>query len=343
MAKLSVIFLDKSRLDIYSSDRSAIFSFDLTPFSSNVEINNTSNFEQSIKEFIDSNKIPPSDVVLVLAESILFAKGLPAENQDEDEEAKFADTIPFDNVAFRAYPVQGGKLIVATNKSYYIDILTAFEKNGFSISSVLPVYSTGVNIDSSLGFTVENATSIIRSADSLKQQGFDAAKEKETEKKAENNINTPKPDRKRLFLLLGALGVLIIILVIVGLNSFRPSPQKEIPTPLPTRVPSPTLSSGIGSPSASLSKENIEIKIQFLASSASDAQILQNNLTNAGFKKLENELTNSGSPNSLVLFSTKVPLPIREEITSEVEKVSTNFITQENQNLGSDVLILLVK
>src|SRR5688500_1259149 len=130
-----ILYLERARFDLYSEAQNRVYNFDLQPYVSNLEIVKKAELVTQIGNLVAENKIPPGNIIIVLSENVFFSKGIPTINMLEDEEdqiQKFSDSAPFEHVEVKAYPVEGGKLIVAANQDFYKDIGSAFEQVGFS-------------------------------------------------------------------------------------------------------------------------------------------------------------------------------------------------------------------
>ena len=251
-----VLLLLRNRIDLYSEAQAAIFHFDLSPYFTNLEPVDKPNLEEQIKNFVAQNKIPPGNITVVIGEDALFVKAIPPDLKNEDEEIeKFIDSVPFDRVTQMSYVIEGGKLIVATNRDLYTSIKHAFENVGFAVSFIIPVFSTNLNIDPNTGLDENSAKIILKNTQTPAGSSFDNSSEKlpSTNKPPAKNP-TQGPDKKRLLALVGVFGLLMVLLMFVTLNSLNSNQQpagdignqSTTPTsiPIPTSVPVPEIPVG---------------------------------------------------------------------------------------------------
>lgn len=340
----SVIFLDRARFDFYSEKQNKVYSFDLSAFTSNLELVNPEGLEQQIKDFAAASDLISENAILVLSDNILFVKALPPNSEEEDEELqKFIDSVPFEHVGSKSYPIEGGKLVVAANRAFYTEIKKAFDASGVFINIVVPVYSAGVNPPNAR--LDENAAKLIlKNAEILEQNAIEVFEKEQIQK-----INTQKgkdtKNNKRVYMLAGVFGLLIIILITVLLNSSKaetPPKNSSKTTTGPQTTPVPIIQTA-NSPEIILSPENIRIIIATNQDSLSNGLRLKNDLTGAGFKNVAEQVLSSASSSSVIIFTPSVQPILREQIAGIVSRVSTDFLTRESQLPETDVQILLIK
>ena len=172
MAKeTNLIYLDRNRFDFYSEVQNQIYNFDLSTFVVNLEVMNQAGLSEQVKNFVDTNKVPIGNIIIVLSENLLFIKGIPAQSEDQEAEdtQKFQNSIPFDHVIVKSFPMEGGKLLVGTNKEFYSAIEKCFSNCGFKTTIVIPVYSTQISIAVNSLMDIENAKTILKNVDIILQ------------------------------------------------------------------------------------------------------------------------------------------------------------------------------
>src|ERR1700691_5906819 len=82
VVKTGVIYLMKDKFQFYSGYDGKIFEFRFVPeIVRDLDIINGGLLENFIKVFVSNNKIPPSNLVFVLAESAYFSKDFTASPQ----------------------------------------------------------------------------------------------------------------------------------------------------------------------------------------------------------------------------------------------------------------------
>src|SRR3989344_4723541 len=130
-----IIFLQKDKFDFYSPGLIKIIEFRFVPeIIRDLEIINSELLENLIKLFVSNNKIPPSELIIVLADNACFVKdfivpailvspqqqgALPSTLQNSDVSGKFQedinafiDNVPFENVQSRNFPMGNGTKVL---------------------------------------------------------------------------------------------------------------------------------------------------------------------------------------------------------------------------------------
>ncbi|MBI3443433.1 hypothetical protein HY008_02085 [Candidatus Woesebacteria bacterium] len=167
-----VLYLDRSKALFYSDTKTKPQSVDFREdFIKDLEIKNTQGVLTQLKSFIETAKVGPMNLNLVLAPSMYFEKDLTANLSDESQEEeaqKFLSAIPFDEVAGRVYKLKSGQKIVATNKTLIYTLKSIFESLGFSVNSVLPIFVLGSSFTEK-GFDIKAAEYVLRKRDTLRE------------------------------------------------------------------------------------------------------------------------------------------------------------------------------
>lgn len=120
-----------------------------------------------------------------------------------------------------------------------------FEKLGFSVNLVIPIYSIKLQLDQESGLDENVSRLILRQPDLLKAPSFEKIESNAQKvKNPPNDPHHPKKIEKRLIILLGVFGVLITFLIIVSINTLNAPPPEIKPspaliTPAPTTITFP--------------------------------------------------------------------------------------------------------
>ncbi len=260
-----VLYLLRDKFQIYTPFLSSILEVHfVNDIIRDLEIINKELLESILKVFIESNKILPCNLIIVLSNSVCFIQDFaipeksltsPAPSQQSSDqkqemikihneaqkemrlhEEKFKEHVPFEIVASQTVPLQNGERIYATNQELYETIKSVFETKGFTIDSVLPGDLFGNNLGTQPALTPAAVALVIQSAPALKKHSMlvQSAREsvmkdeeKVADEKAPAEITDPeileerksKSDKKRLIILSGVFGLLIIILIVVYIFS----------------------------------------------------------------------------------------------------------------------------
>lgn len=343
----NIIFLDRDKFIFYSEEQNKVYTFDLRQFAANLEIIDPSSLGEQIKSFIQNYKITPASFIVVLADGVLFVKGLaPGQNIDSEQEIiqKFSESIPFEHIQIKTYTIEGGKLIVGTNKNYYQEIINSFEKAGFINTLVVPIYSTGIIIDPGQSFNEASAKIILKNYPDLIQYSLEAAEVQKKTNVEKEPTTKQAPNNKRLYLLGGIFALLIVVLIIVAFNSLNsPAPAPKKQTQISSNIagnPTITPQQSQASLSAQLTAANIRVKISGPNINLPSIKNLQKNMTDSGFENVVVE-QNQTLLSPSILYSVSIPVNLRTRIATLVAQVSNNFLTGENQDPNADVVIFL--
>lgn len=388
----AILYLLRDKFQFYSPFLSGILEFKFVPeIISDLDVINKELLENVLSMFITTNKITPSNIVIVLADNVSFIKDISSMNNQpqqnpqqqqnpqevlQNEENRFLDHIPFEFVVSKTFPMQTGIRVYAVNQELFTSLKNVFTKQKFVVESVLPGIVFGNNFSSRLVLDQEMIGYFLQNVDSLKQ--FDLLRAEVhkhvEEKKVEKNNNEvsietvfdlseseqPKTDKKRLVMLSGVFGVLIIILIAVyfmsnqqpsqTMKSRAATPSSTIVAP-PNAVSTPASTIISVSPALSQAMTNSAVDIrsltvQIVNASASDQSgvTLRNQLAPYGFKTIEvQRQTNVGLSGVMIAFSSTVSQNNRNLIVNEARKLTANVNVQERSNTAFDIIIIIGK
>ncbi len=365
-----IIFLDRKGFIIYQDTLSNVWQF---PFSQelvqNLDVINKVELVNSIGSFIQTNKVIPSSVIIILADSVIFQKditslqknqevGLPSEEdktinkpqidfgnkeQQEKEIKNFLDSVPFEEILAK---VVNNTRLVATNKDLLEGVVHSFKKIGCSVEAIVPAFMYQQYIDFSQGLSQNVAKIILQQGDLLKlgnmltnQQAVDA---KQDPNDQPQNVPKEKPNNTRQFILISIFVFLIIVLVIVYLIS-RSTSQ----TPSKENVLQPLESQSFVTPTAALQVNPTIIPESEtdLTPTAIDLRtigitVVKNTETEILANGLKNLLTQSGFLNVSVKDSTS-PIPAKSSVlfSKSIPEDARQKVIVEIKKLFPDIFI----
>ncbi len=365
---VGVIYLERNSLYFYGANIANIIKFEFPPQAvRDLDVVNKDLLSKQIGLFIDTNKIHPSRVMIILSPNIVFEKVFPLmeENKLEIEIQKYLDNIPFENVITKKYVVDKTTKIIVVNKLLYEIVKNAFEQKSFMVEAIAPFSSLKINPQAKNNFSAETAKLIINKFDSLKQDGMSINQENptQTNQKLLNNKFLKDPKNKRGLILIFIFVLLVIVLVIlfvlsgfgkppIALKTADNTPSQtntNIQAPTPTNIPpSPTLipseTPQVGTVSSQLLIKRLKINILNSSGVIKQADFLKERLIAKGF---ENIITNNSQPTNstktLIIFLRSVPDDIKKTITDEVKKINFDVSVQENSNSDFDCTIVIGK
>ena len=116
-----VIWLDKTGLSVYLTDK-PFLRLNFTPdVFSNLEIIDKLKLENLIREFIKQNSLSYLSFIFIMTSDVLFEKdwSLSQVEIQKKEENDFIDSIPFENTIFHSWVNDNRKKLIACNKDFY--------------------------------------------------------------------------------------------------------------------------------------------------------------------------------------------------------------------------------
>ncbi len=237
--RTSILYLKKDTFQFYSPFLATILEFGFVPeIVQDLDVINKELLESLIKAFVTNNKIAPSNLLIVVADSASFIKDLvtpkgaaqqPTQEELQTQARTLIENVPFENVASKLFKLPTGIRVYTTNQELYEAIKIAFEKQNFIVELVVPSFVFGSQFNTNQQLDAETVTVILKHQNAMKQYNLlipspslvEALPEGESE-----DIPGQKPaktNKKRLFLLVGVFVVLIIIMVIVYFVSNPPA------------------------------------------------------------------------------------------------------------------------
>lgn len=328
----ALLYVDKVGFDFYLESAKGNARFQFTPNAvKDLEVINTDILRNQIKTFTESGKIPPVDIIIIIAPSLIFQKDLQIANPSDEPAAvqKFIDTVPFDRVSSKVYKLGITTRVIATNKDLYNVISDAFEKKGSTTIAILPVHSLPKELQMANGSNVDVARLVIARIDSLKHNGMDLPQHileinqapKDTRKFTSIKLN------RQSIILIGVfigLGVILVILLVI---TTRPQTPNLQPTPI-VFTPSPTIPQTleVSSLSATLTIDELEIKITNRSSTPSQGTILKDQLESAGFKNITLvQQPPLATQSSQLILPSVLSEEVRIQLINEAEKLINNL------------------
>ncbi len=374
--RIGVIYLQRERFQLYSPMLPGILEFKFVPeIIRDLDIINRELFENIIKLFISNVKIPPSDLIIVIADNASFIQNFIKPNssqqttasqstQDQfkneklieeelhDQIKKFIEHTPFDSVASKTFPLNIGSRVVVVNKDLYESVKTAFETQGFIVNSVLPGLAFGESIGVKNDLDAATANFLLQKYNALNQYNFlkkdiNLSEVKENIEGFEQPVN--KKTNKRLIALVSIFVLLIGVLIIVYImNTLKPtvikSNAQQIPvaTALPLTPTTTQDSTGTGNLLNPDEAKNLTIQIVNASTSARPALLLKEHLGKYSFKSIDIQTQgSSGSSNNIIIFSVSPSQALRSAVIEEVRKTVGEIQVQDKKEATFDIRIIL--
>ena len=211
-----IIYLNKNGFALFDDKTKGVFQFNFkSEVAKDLEVISIDQLKLQIKSFVESNKITPSGLIMVISQSMLFEKDfalLPKE-QLEIEIQKFLDNIPFEHVSSKTFQYEKGYRVVAANSHFFESIKNAFEALGFIVVTVMPSVAFG-NIAESLN--LETIKIILNKFVALKQYNFLPTSQNDSIEARDDKTNNEKNKQKNLI----AIGIFVLLIVILSIVVF---------------------------------------------------------------------------------------------------------------------------
>lgn len=216
-----VLYLDRTNFIYIDTSVGGLVQFQYPlEVISDLEVLHEDELFNQVSTLIQTNKISPTQVVIILATGLLFEKKIPVQTDPLENGKiieKFIETVPFESVSFTKLPVTDGIQVMAANTNFFTSMKDAFQRQGFQIMSVFPIDVFQEDITN--GIQVDSAVRILGKVDSLKQYNLLQKDDVilPSEKKTEM-MPQDKKSKNRLYIMGGIFLGLILILVIMLLG-----------------------------------------------------------------------------------------------------------------------------
>jgi len=220
----AILYLDKNGFYFYEEGLASVISLAFLATSvKDMDVINGASIMTQIKSFIDQYKIPLGIINIIVSPNITFEKDFVDLTSDalEEKTKNFVDTIPFESVMNKRYPIEKGVKVIGWNEELYLELKMSFEKNSFFVDQVIPYQLLGSDQTLIQNFTHENAAQLLKRVDHLKQftmLTLQKEKPQMTQNTDDKKSSKPKQNKTRLFVMGGIFVILFIILGYMLLN-----------------------------------------------------------------------------------------------------------------------------
>lgn len=214
----ALLYLDKNGFYFFEEGLTSVISLAFSETAiRDMEVINAAQLMSQIKTFIDQYQLTPAIITLVLSPNVVFEKDITGLSRDTQEEMikSFIDTIPFESVLTKSFPIDKGVKVIGFNDDLYMELKNSFEKNQFIIENVLPYQLLGADQALIKNLTADNASQFIKRSYHLKQYTLTTVeKEKTVTQSQQSTMSAEKPKKTnvRLFAMIGIFALLFIVL-----------------------------------------------------------------------------------------------------------------------------------
>lgn len=220
----ALLYLDKNGFYFYEVGLPSVVSMAFLATSvKDMDVINGASIMNQVKAFVDQYHIPPAIVTIIVSPNITFEKDfVDLITEALEEKSKiFIDTIPFESVMTKQYPIEKGVKIIGWNEELYLELKISFEKCAFVVEHVIPYQLLGSDQSLIQNLTQDNALQILKHIDHLKQftmLNLQKEKTQAIQEQENKQISKPKSKKTRLYVMAGVFILLFGILGYMLLN-----------------------------------------------------------------------------------------------------------------------------
>ncbi len=365
---LSVLYLDRTSFT-YFLDRGQSYVFQFPQGTVNeLEIINEELFEKTLITFIQSQKLPPATVMIILSPDIIYEKEFldPAPPEPIAEEKKNADkkleikkevqtsesrsvileerarqiqifleTVPFEEIASKNYKLPKGVKVIASNKHFYETIISMLTKQLFIIDAVVPFTMLDKEIIAAPGMNAEKAKKIIKHYELIKHNSMmeeNRLSFDRTIPEMHHIQMTTKITTKREIALVSIFGCLLLVLGVLSYTTFFSSSRNRRVASLEQTIPiTPVIPTVPPSPTP-VASESAAINKESMKVLINGGTALQQNLIKQDF--LNNGFTNIITKPSTVPATGKALVIFSSNLSSQAKEVLLALIKQNVLNVS---------
>lgn len=250
---MAIFYLEENRAVFYGSNIPQILSLDLpVEVVNDLEVIDKEKLSSLLQSFIQSNKIEPANLIILLSTAVTFEKDFQDFSSEElDEETqKFIELVPFQEIESKKIKIDKKWKVVVINKDFCNAFKSGLEKQGFTVTAFIPasvLQETMPELASNLDLNIIlNKIELVKQYSILSKQETTRVLKTEIQKKQQN---------KKMLVLYAIFGFLLLILIILILTNVmsKPSPKSRTikntgPSVIPTLPMQETIinSSGAG-------------------------------------------------------------------------------------------------
>jgi hypothetical protein len=214
-----------------------------------LELINGKKLDALIKKFIVANKLGPKNIIILLSTQLTYDKDFPHGSIEVEKHIEeFLELVPFESVISKKALLSGRTKVIAANKEFCDGIKESFVNAGFIVSGIYPLslcLELAPELQSSMDLNL-----VINKVPELRN--FNLMPSPEV---AINSMrNKEKPNRNRLFLLIGVmvfLGLILASVIYTNIISPKTPARRTNVLPKPTIVPQQNVTTPVNVSSAS--------------------------------------------------------------------------------------------
>ena len=145
MSPVTVVFLDKNRIQFYESRDGTLVSLEVPEtIMRDLEIANPTALGESVKTFLNQNHISASVSILVFSDTVVLTRELTGTREEKELEfQKFLDAVPFENILSRRYVFGEHDIAIAMPRAGFEPLIAILQEARFPVMAVVPTFTLG--------------------------------------------------------------------------------------------------------------------------------------------------------------------------------------------------------
>jgi len=212
----AILFLERDRL--YFNDGAEIQILGFPPsVVKDLDVLDRDALFNLVVIFIQNNKFVPAQIFFVISEAVCFTKDFPitdpkSATQAEKGAEAFLASVPFDASVGKTYKYPNALRATATNQDLIDIIFEAFQSKGFGLKALVPINIYPEYV-AKRDLTLDLAKHIIDNREKAMSASMVGSMTSESHELLAPAGN-PLFRNKRLMIMIGVFGVLVIILIL---------------------------------------------------------------------------------------------------------------------------------
>lgn len=304
-----------------------------------LEITSQTELANLIHTFVVNQKLPPTDLILVLSQEVYFEKDIGKCDGEEQDKLiqQFVDTVPFTTTSEKVFQIRGSCRLVVINRTLYDAFKTAFEKEKFPVVAVVPeLVLPNIGIKGTLN--ADSCRVVAKRISELREQSF-----------LERPERSEGPDgRTGQFFLKHRVMLIILFVILVGwggtmtalmLRKPLPASPAEMPIPTITLIPTAEPTKPVATPEAS--PKEFSIRILNASGKAGLAAALSEQLAPYDFTQIETANSQAAAGKTTIVFSPSVPDGTRKLLLRVIQESYPRAEVGRDNEQGVDITITI--
>lgn len=233
-----VLYLDRAGFmlyqDVFQNVLQFIFPEDAVR---DLEVLNKEQLIGLIEAFIEINKILPSVIIIVLADSVVFQGQIEPLTRQADtrteaiktysllnkeyqvkEVQAFLENVPFEDILAKLIKIEQKTVLVAANKELVATVVAPFQRRGCVVETISPSLICERIIDFTSGLSPQTAQLVLQRLDLIKLGNMLVSQQQttyESQSPETNQDKKEKPTNVRLYILIAIFVILLGLLAVV--------------------------------------------------------------------------------------------------------------------------------